>query len=215
MPQVLADLAPEVARLLKELTGIDVAVSDARGKALAHTAPDWSYCPLFVRDDDRAPPLPPHCEDCPRVEALLARDLERLVACPYAADAVRVLSVNGAPAGSIVLALSPTALAPVLARAKPALRLAELLLEAAIAADRRERLARELLGPRLEASLSAADHALAEIRGAPDEAPDRDGLELLRGSIDRARDVLAALRAAPRPVAEVLSRAADDAAGWK
>jgi hypothetical protein len=207
---VLAQLAPEVARLLHELTGLPIAVADAHGRALATFPADRNFCPLLVRDAERAPPLPPRCECCPRVEALLAADLERLAACPHHADAVRVLTVNGAAAGFVATALAPKEFAPVVARARPALHLAEVLLEAAIAADRRERLGRELVAPRLLAALARADRALDQVRRVPAGSPERDEIERLRESIDVAVDVLESLRAAPRPAADVASRAVEE-----
>lgn len=174
MPDVLAALAEPTARSLSEAIGRGVALSDAHGKTLARTGAERAFCSLFVHDDATAPPLPSRCESCPRAQAFLAQEADRLPRCPRGEDAVRALVVGGRVAGWIATAIVPGPRTAVeRARVQAALEAAAAPLEAAMAAEARARegnalLVEKVLAARVEAErdVERAKRGLTEIYDA-------------------------------------------------
>lgn len=192
----LTELALRAARTLAETTGLPVAVADADGRLLAR-AGEGRFCPLLAREEGSlGAPLPERCRACPRIDVLIEALGRPLPPCPHESDSVRRIEVDGEPAGFVVTALVPRELGPDAAeRASGPLRLADLLLGAAIAADRRERFVRDLLAQKLLVARNRAARAVERLRaGGPADAREMD---LARDAIEQACDALAALRPPP------------------
>ena len=233
MADALHELASEIANDIAGATGMPVCVSDASGKAIVSTGPIGSFCPLIAHEGPEAAPLPARCEGCARIGALHAPDDPCLPRCPNGEDAVRPIRVGGATVGWLLTSLmrkefprereqvedrfGPRRSAAeagsgreMVERAEKALKLAELPLAAAIAAERRERHEDDLLSQKLVVARIRAGRALEQL--APDSAGRRD-LELTTQALDQAIDVIYAFRAAPSAAAEVAAEAADESAG--
>lgn len=207
MTDALHELAGEIAKDLAETTGLPVCVSDRSGKVLVSTGETRSFCPLVAYEGQRAPPLPSRCEQCPRVDALLAGEGAALPPCPHGEDTVRPITIGGWRAGWLVTSVMPKEFGrAAVERAERAFKLAELPLAAAIAAERRDRFKDDRLSQKLLVASIRTERALERL--APD-APARHELELARQALDQAIDVIYAFRAVPTAAAEVAAAAAD------
>jgi hypothetical protein len=188
MATLVPELATEVAGRISAIARVPIAVCDGDGNIVARIGAERGFCPLVFHGEPGAP-LPRRCATCARVHDLRAGRGDDLAPCPYGVDAVRPISVGGAPAGWVATAVMPKEMADAVEGAAKLLDVATAPLAAAVAAANREEAERDLVARKLDVARCRMERAFARL---PFDSPARAEMELARDALARACDVLEA-----------------------